>query len=398
MKDSNISISITNDSPHALSGWNLKQVKDLNELSFIVKNFKYSNAIFKNNYRKGENVESFNNLIIYDIDNDKDKPNLSLDSAIKHFKKLDFKALIIPSKSHNIEKNGYIANRYRILIPTQTPLTLTNKDEFREFQSLVAKALNIESFVDKAALNDKARFYNQSPNHAQPIIIESNNTMDIKKLELEAKNNIANKQKQKQIELEKLKAIKLDSKEYKKVPMLKQSDYLTYINSDGFNTILNKYSIANFVRKLENVKDEYNDGYNMIKTPTAKYALIESDNLLHDFKSGETYNVYTYLAKILNTNIANNIAREFEKMTGENVLSLNQKLIDTHLKTALKTATNDKSLESNLKKLFKVEVVKFHYGSGDPYLQIADKKITNLDFKNIIEMMRKNRENINLKR
>lgn len=256
----------------------------------------------------------------------------------------------------------------------------------------MAKALNIESFVDKAALNDKARFYNQSPNHAQPIIIESNNTMDIKKLELEAKNNIANKQKQKQIELEKLKAIKLDSKEYKKVPMLKQSDYLTYINSDGFNTILNKYSIANFVRKLENVKDEYNDGYNMIKTPTAKYALIESDNLLHDFKSGETYNVYTYLAKILNTNIANNIAREFEKMTGENVLSLNQKLIDTHLKTALKTATNDKSLESNLKKLFKVEVVKFHYGSGDPYLKIADKKITDIDFKKVIDTLKQNRE------
>lgn len=190
--------------------------------------------------------------------------------------------------------------------------------------------------------------------------------------------------------------IKKDSKEYKRVSLAKQDDFLTYISSENFNTILNKYNIADFVRMLENINDEYNDGYNMIKTDNAKYAIIESDNLIHDFKSGETYNIYTYLAKILNTNIANNIAREFEKMTGENVLSLNENLISKHLQTALKTATNDKTLESNLKKLFKVNFVKFHYGSGESYLQIADKKITHLDFKKIIESLRKNRENNNL--
>ncbi|TLE05657.1 hypothetical protein LS77_002595 [Helicobacter bilis] len=132
----------------------------------------------------------------------------------------------------------------------------------------------------------------------------------------------------------------------------------------------------------------------MIKTEKAKYAIIKDSNLVHDFKSGETYNPYTYVSKIISSNNANKIAREFENLSGEKVLETNISLIHEQLNIALKHAKNDKELENSLKQSFKVEYVKFSYGSKEPYLIIADRKITqeNLDFLAIIKKLKENRE------
>lgn len=58
----------------------------------------------------------------------------------------------------------------------------------------------------------------------------------------------------------------------------------------------------------------------MIKTTDSKYAIIPNANLIHDFKSGKTYNVYTYLSKFNNTNNVNAVARRFQELTGEEIL------------------------------------------------------------------------------
>lgn len=387
-----ISISICNDNTkYALSGWEVKNIANLKDLESLVKNTRYSNAIFENNYRNSENAKSFNNLLIYDVDNDKDAPKLSLESAFKHIKSLNINALIVTSKSHNIEKNGYVAERYRIIIPVNKTLSLINKNEFRDFQKLCAKRLGILDYIDKKALNDKARYYDKSPANAISYCFSNAKTMDIKEIESSVLESRKNK-------LEKLNEIKANEKSFKifkkDIESIKasQSENLSYLNNDGFNTILENYQIADFVRIKENINEEYTDSYQMLKTDNAKYAVIESANLIHDFKSGETYNIYTYLGKTLNTNNANAIAREFENITGHKVLSTNIDLIKTNMNLALKNATNDKTLESNLKSLFKVNFVKFHHGSGESYLQIADRKITNLDFKGIVDSMKKNRE------
>lgn len=100
------------------------------------------------------------------------------------------------------------------------------------------------------------------------------------------------------------------------------------------------------------------------------------------------------VSKIISSNNANKIAREFENLSGEKVLETNISLIHEQLNIALKHAKNDKELENSLKQSFKVEYVKFSYGSKEPYLIIADRKITreNLDLLAIIKKLKENRE------
>ena len=65
----NIDISICNDTTqYATSNWEIKHIDSLRALAVVVKTNRYSNAIFKDNYRKGENVKGFHKLLIFDID------------------------------------------------------------------------------------------------------------------------------------------------------------------------------------------------------------------------------------------------------------------------------------------------------------------------------------------
>ncbi len=63
--------------------WVNESVKSLDELVKVITNYHYSSAIYKNNYRNTHNTKGFSNLLIFDIDNDKDKPNISLEESKK---------------------------------------------------------------------------------------------------------------------------------------------------------------------------------------------------------------------------------------------------------------------------------------------------------------------------
>lgn len=115
----------------------------------------YLKATFRDNYRKGSNANSFHNLLIFDIGNELNMPYLSLNDDIKHFNKLNLRALITPSKSHQIRKGDKGAvDRFRIITPTQTSLFSLEAVTFRELQNLSIKFLEIESFIDAKSLND----------------------------------------------------------------------------------------------------------------------------------------------------------------------------------------------------------------------------------------------------
>ncbi len=171
--------------------WVNESVKSLDELVKVITNYHYSSAIYKNNYRNTHNTKGFSNLLIFDIDNDKDKPNISLEETKNLFKKHGIETLIIPSRNHNKEKHGHIAERFRIIIPTQQTIgqDFNCNNDFSVFNNFCAKALGIYDYIDKKVSVDQSRAYYKSPNDATPIILKGR-IMDITHLKQQAMSNL----------------------------------------------------------------------------------------------------------------------------------------------------------------------------------------------------------------
>ncbi|GAA9336665.1 hypothetical protein BTM408_12630 [Helicobacter pylori] len=171
--------------------WVSESVKSLDELVKVITNYHYSSAIYKNNYRNTHNTKGFSNLLIFDIDNDKDKPNISLEETKNLFKKHGIETLIIPSRNHNKEKHGHIAERFRIIIPTQQTIgqDFNCNNDFSAFNNFCAKALGIYDYIDKKVSVDQSRAYYKSPNGATPIILKGR-IMDITHLKQQAMSNL----------------------------------------------------------------------------------------------------------------------------------------------------------------------------------------------------------------
>ncbi|GAA8161528.1 hypothetical protein HpBT125_05260 [Helicobacter pylori] len=171
--------------------WVNESVKSLDELVKVITNYHYSSAIYKNNYRNTHNTKGFSNLLIFDIDNDKDKPNISLEETKNLFKKHGIETLIIPSRNHNKEKHGHIAERFRIIIPTQQTIgqDFNCNNDFSAFNNFCAKALGIYDYIDKKVSVDQSKAYYKSPNDATPIILKGR-IMDITHLKQQAMSNL----------------------------------------------------------------------------------------------------------------------------------------------------------------------------------------------------------------
>ena len=106
-------ISIT-ENGLGLNCWKVKKdIHSFNELKEIVTNYSYSSAIFTGN-RKFDNITSFNNVLIYDIDNDVDTPNISILEANTLLSEIGIYYLIIGTKSHQILKNDRVVDRLEL--------------------------------------------------------------------------------------------------------------------------------------------------------------------------------------------------------------------------------------------------------------------------------------------
>lgn len=386
-----ISINRTNQ-PNANTGWEVVEVNKYTQLATLMRQYSYASSRFDTK-RDANNANSFNNLLIFDVDNDPKDKELSIIKAKELLEKQGISAMILASKSHQIEKftdsgkSKGIKDRYRIIIPTKTAIRdNTDKETYKEFQELVVNALGLDGCIDTNALKDKARFYYKSPLQAIQIVIKANKVMDISHLENRAIANIqklrANKEAQ-NIKIEEMRAnIKRDR--MLSIPM---SNNLTFVDIDALMNI----SIINLINRFEDSIEIKEGSYIYLKTNKSKYSIIDN-TLAHDFKSDITYNSLTYLQMQYETDNLNIIAREVGKIMSKNYIKPNIEAIKKALSKALRVATNDKSFEESIKLYFGVNFVKLKKES----LKIADCEIClidiNIDKMQIINRFKFNRE------
>jgi hypothetical protein len=107
------------------------EVNNLTEMSELLLANNFSPAIFKNGKRNLENFEVAY-CIGLDVDNDGapmpgtdiPTPKMSIEEAKEAFK--EYTHLIMPSRSHRLEKHGKIEDRYRIILFFTEPITDTD--------------------------------------------------------------------------------------------------------------------------------------------------------------------------------------------------------------------------------------------------------------------------------
>jgi hypothetical protein len=102
-------------------GFHPVEYKNAAELWAIIRKRTYSPIIFQNNHRLGENY-IYSDLCILDVDNDVEGAEIyTVEHAVRDFQ--DCTLLIASTRSHNLEKHGIVAPRFRILIPWETRIT-----------------------------------------------------------------------------------------------------------------------------------------------------------------------------------------------------------------------------------------------------------------------------------
>ncbi len=105
------------------------QIGTLEQMTELCLRHNFSPAIFKDGKRSLKNFEKAYCLGM-DIDNDgklykgKPTPLMSLEEAKEEFK--DYTHLILPSRSHRKEKDGQVADRYRVILFFTEPITDTD--------------------------------------------------------------------------------------------------------------------------------------------------------------------------------------------------------------------------------------------------------------------------------
>ncbi len=397
-----LQISICKDpNLNALNKWETVNVANYTELATLMKQYPYSAAQFKNGYRNLENASGSGNILIYDIDNDKGNPQLSINEAKILLETHGISALILPSKSNNKEKpvqkskasyegETHVAERYRIIIPTADSLpNEMEKDTYREFQKLTAKSLGLDQYIDSKALNDKARFYYKSPIVAVPHIVKANAVMKIDPFVQQAQSNLNARKAEAEKERQRIAQIRRNIANHRQTTGETVSRHLTHADVDKLMSL----QIAELIKHLEKA-DEYKEGdYHMLKTDSAKYSVVE-ENVAHDFKNEVTYNNITYLQKHYKTENLNAIAKELERETGESYIKTNIEEVQRAIEVAMRDAENDRALQEALKEHFGVKYCKLDVQHD--MITIAGREIKlheiNQNKEQMIKQFRENRE------
>lgn len=118
--------------------------RDLFDPTIIMESM-WAPGVFEGNVRANARLESIQ-LLVLDIDE-----GCSLQGGLEYFK--DYKHVIGTSKSHGVEKNGIVADRFRVILFLDKPAT--SDAEFKEYWFA---AFAKWPFIDKAC-KDSARFF-----------------------------------------------------------------------------------------------------------------------------------------------------------------------------------------------------------------------------------------------
>jgi hypothetical protein len=140
-----ISISISHD---LAQGYETKTGRWVELHKLLSSNINYSAGSFKDNHRNKDNYLGSQDVIIFDIDG-----GMSLNIAKAFFSQ--WKCIIATTKSHQIEKNGIVCDRYRVVLLPNVKLEL-DSERYSEFMKNIIKKLAIPADM---ACTDSSRFY-----------------------------------------------------------------------------------------------------------------------------------------------------------------------------------------------------------------------------------------------
>ncbi|RLA81374.1 MAG: hypothetical protein DRG78_09285 [Epsilonproteobacteria bacterium] len=129
-----------------------------NKIHEITATKRYSSGVFLDGKRCIKNCIGFGNVVIYDIDNDGENI-LSLIDA--HKLTQEYKSVIVTTKSHQKEKHGIKADRYRFTILLDGVISV-NVEEYKSYYIHIASLLGIEEYIDTLC-KDAARMYQPHP-------------------------------------------------------------------------------------------------------------------------------------------------------------------------------------------------------------------------------------------
>ncbi len=380
---------MTNDSykQYPVDNWRATEANKWSELATIVKTQPYSNIQWQGGYRKGDNAVATTNLLIIDIDNTDKNNILSIEQAKKLLESKNIAGLIVETKSSGKEKHGVVAERYRILIPTKKGIEIDDKETYRAFYKQVMNDIGLAEHYDEATA-DLARMYQKSPIQARTTITKGEAYEPSDALQ-KAREKVKREREARQA---KLKEIEARVEAHGHAP---DDKHLTYVNIEKIKSL----PITELIKHFEVVQDEYKEGnYRYLVTDSAKYSVIDSKNIVHDFKSDRTYNAYEYVKEQIQANNPIEVARELENLTGEQYIELNTNAVKKAVSEALSSAKNDKEFENAIKEYFGVAYTRLDKST----LQIADKTIDlkeiGIEKRDLIEKFKENRAEAQRKR
>lgn len=130
------------------------EINSLQDLVNHATKHDYSMGVFKDNYRNKKNfIEA--QAIAIDVDNDGPNDNYTIEEATEVF--ADYRHIICPSKSHRIDKNGKVADRFRVILFLNETVT-----DAKDFQATWKKIYEFYPAADRAC-KDASRFFYPSP-------------------------------------------------------------------------------------------------------------------------------------------------------------------------------------------------------------------------------------------
>ena len=333
-----------------LTKWEQVEIDSYIDLENYMKMYPYSQSIFDDGQRSRDSANSFNNLLIFHIENREDTPQLTIKDVEEILKKYNISAMLLLENSSNIKINKNIAQRYKIVIPTKQEIDIKDNFTYSVFQQLITQALKIKKYINMKEIKDRGRFYYKSRINAEPIIIKGNMGLNIEQFQKRAKEHVAEVRKNEQ----KKREIIANIDRYK-ILLKEESDNLIYFNVEK----IMRLDIQIVIKYYE---------------PTAKYIIIDNSTA-YNLKNDKTYNTLTYLHEKIGTTNIDIVAEELETILGESFIKVNYTKVKNGIKKAKQSATDEQSFEILLKKFLNVEYLKLDNNS----LYIEHHKIALVD-------------------
>jgi len=383
-----INKKLSRDNVKVISGWELVQTTNLTEIERLLKNYSYSNFILKDKdtLRNKSNINSYNSYLIYDVDNDADDEQMTLKQCQERLKQLNLTFITLTSASHQKLKNDRIVDRFRVFIFIKNPINFTNDlkqveidktSYYHELQTIIAKKLGLYESVDHSALKDVARQYFSSKSDSK-FFVNRAELLDITSFKSLAITNLINNKLQKTKALTNgFKDLNLNREKGAEQNFINEFDKTKFVNVNydyffenvGFEDCL-KYLNIDF-------KTEFGGDYLYIYFNNYKTALIKN-SVVFNFHTQKNYNTTNLILdcgyKSLSSfffKLLKNDAYQLLNLNKEELFIVNTELVESTLKTALKSVKSDLELSNYLKAVLGVNYVRIDTKQDD-FLIIKD--------------------------